>query len=162
MPLAPCFDGDGRRICSDDNGMHQFPRTSREARRRQGNPDTERESRLSDAGGATEGCSSPDGGNNCERTGKDGGNNSRQSLCYDWYQFAGFRETNISGPVTTGFDKLRGGTQIVVSESKCLNPWDVQSKHIQPENGIAEALYRPNESDSTVRNNEHNPNVRGR
>ena len=24
---------------------------------------------------------------------------------------------------------------------KCLNPWDVQSKHIQPINGIAEALY---------------------
>lgn len=23
----------------------------------------------------------------------------------------------------------------------CLNPWDVQSKHIQPENGIAETLY---------------------
>lgn len=23
----------------------------------------------------------------------------------------------------------------------CLNPWDVQSKHIQPEDGIAEALY---------------------
>jgi hypothetical protein len=28
-----------------------------------------------------------------------------------------------------------------VLEDKCLNPWDVQSKHIQPENGIAEALY---------------------
>ena len=25
--------------------------------------------------------------------------------------------------------------------SKCLNGWDVQSKHIQPEHGIAEALY---------------------
>jgi site-specific DNA-cytosine methylase len=25
--------------------------------------------------------------------------------------------------------------------SKCLNSWDVQSKHIQPEEGIAEALY---------------------
>ena len=24
---------------------------------------------------------------------------------------------------------------------KCLNPWDVQSKHIQPENGIAECLW---------------------
>lgn len=24
---------------------------------------------------------------------------------------------------------------------KCLNPWDVQSKHIQSEDGIAEALY---------------------
>lgn len=26
-------------------------------------------------------------------------------------------------------------------ESTCLNPWDVQSKHIQPEDGIAESLY---------------------
>lgn len=25
--------------------------------------------------------------------------------------------------------------------SGCLNPWDVQSKHIQPRNGIAETLY---------------------
>ena len=25
--------------------------------------------------------------------------------------------------------------------SKCLNPWDVQSKHIQPEDGVAESLY---------------------
>lgn len=25
--------------------------------------------------------------------------------------------------------------------SKCLNSWDIQSKHIQPEDGIAEALY---------------------
>ena len=28
-----------------------------------------------------------------------------------------------------------------VLEDKCLNPWDVQSKHIQPENGTAESLY---------------------
>ena len=28
-----------------------------------------------------------------------------------------------------------------VLENKCLNPWDVQSKHIQPEDGIAESLY---------------------
>ena len=28
-----------------------------------------------------------------------------------------------------------------VLDRKCLNPWDVQSKHIQPENGIAESLY---------------------
>ncbi len=32
----------------------------------------------------------------------------------------------------------QGGMMVV---EKCLNPWDVQSKHIQPENGIAEALY---------------------
>lgn len=25
--------------------------------------------------------------------------------------------------------------------AKCLNPWDVQSKHIQPEDGITESLY---------------------
>lgn len=26
-------------------------------------------------------------------------------------------------------------------QEKCLNPWDVQSKHIQPKDGVAEALY---------------------
>ena len=26
-------------------------------------------------------------------------------------------------------------------QGQCLNPWDVQSKHIQPEDGVAEALY---------------------
>ena len=25
--------------------------------------------------------------------------------------------------------------------TKCLNPWDVQSKHIQSESGVAESLY---------------------
>lgn len=37
-----------------------------------------------------------------------------------------------------------GATQTVTTEdsqSSCLNSWDVQSKHIQPENGIAESLY---------------------
>ncbi len=38
-----------------------------------------------------------------------------------------------------------GQTRTVTTEglqsSKCLNAWDVQSKHIQPENGKAEALY---------------------
>jgi len=28
-----------------------------------------------------------------------------------------------------------------VGVNKCLNPWDVQSKHIQPPNGVAESLY---------------------
>lgn len=28
-----------------------------------------------------------------------------------------------------------------ITNPSCLNPWDVQSKHIQPENGKAEALY---------------------
>ena len=27
------------------------------------------------------------------------------------------------------------------NQSVCLNPWDVQSKHIQPQDGVAEALY---------------------
>lgn len=36
------------------------------------------------------------------------------------------------------------GPSVIVKESpkgECLNAWDVQSKHIQPENGIAESLY---------------------
>lgn len=33
----------------------------------------------------------------------------------------------------------QGGVAIV--EKGCLNPWDVQSKHVQPESGIAESLY---------------------
>lgn len=33
-------------------------------------------------------------------------------------------------------------TQDCIGETgKCLNSWDVQSKHIQPQNGIAESLY---------------------
>ena len=28
-----------------------------------------------------------------------------------------------------------------VMDTRCLNPWDVQSKHIQPQDGTAEALY---------------------
>lgn len=31
--------------------------------------------------------------------------------------------------------------QTLIQMGKCLNPWDVQSKHIQPENGVAESLY---------------------
>lgn len=36
------------------------------------------------------------------------------------------------------------GPSVIVKESPkgdCLNSWDVQSKHIQPENGVAESLY---------------------
>ena len=36
------------------------------------------------------------------------------------------------------------GPSVIIKESpkgECLNAWDVQSKHIQPENGIAESLY---------------------
>jgi len=28
-----------------------------------------------------------------------------------------------------------------MAEIKCLNPWDIQSKHIVTPNGISEALY---------------------
>ena len=31
--------------------------------------------------------------------------------------------------------------QTLIEVGKCLNGWDVQSKHIQPEDGIAESLY---------------------
>lgn len=33
------------------------------------------------------------------------------------------------------------GPKVIESTDKCLNSWDVQSKHIQPEDGIAESLY---------------------
>ena len=33
---------------------------------------------------------------------------------FDWYSYGGFRESKISGTVSTGFDRLRGGTTIVV------------------------------------------------
>lgn len=35
----------------------------------------------------------------------------------------------------------QGPCQPSITNPSCLNPWDVQSKHIQPENGKAEALY---------------------
>lgn len=35
----------------------------------------------------------------------------------------------------------KDGVPEPLPSTKCLNPWDVQSKHIQPENGITEALY---------------------
>ena len=34
-----------------------------------------------------------------------------------------------------------GGGYVPMITDKCLNSWDVQSKHIQSENGVAEALY---------------------
>ena len=35
-----------------------------------------------------------------------------------------------------------GDNQVgVIHVGKCLNSWDVQSKHIQPVDGIAESLY---------------------
>lgn len=33
------------------------------------------------------------------------------------------------------------GPKVIASPDKCLNSWDVQSKHIQTEDGIAESLY---------------------
>ena len=32
---------------------------------------------------------------------------------FDWYQFGGFRESEVSAPVTTGFGRLRGGTMLI-------------------------------------------------
>ena len=34
-----------------------------------------------------------------------------------------------------------GALSTLTNQSVCLNPWDVQSKHIQPQDGTAEALY---------------------
>ena len=43
-------------------------------------------------------------------------------------------QTELSGTLGVSQDQT-------LIQAKCLNSWDVQSKHIQPENGIAEALY---------------------
>ena len=43
--------------------------------------------------------------------------------------------------VQTELSGTLGVSQDQTLITKCLNPWDVQSKHIQPEDGIAEALY---------------------
>lgn len=51
------------------------------------------------------------------------------------------RHTSLS----TGGGEAGQGYPCVLTESEqpegCLNPWDVQSKHIQPEDGVAESLY---------------------
>lgn len=47
-------------------------------------------------------------------------------------------QTELSGTLGVSQDQTLFQN---VSDNKCLNPWDVQSKHIQPENGIAESLY---------------------
>jgi len=49
---------------------------------------------------------------------------------------------NISPTLTTrsGNSATTGGQVLTVKEG-CLNSWEVQSKHIQPSNGIAESLY---------------------
>lgn len=56
-----------------------------------------------------------------------------------------FEPKSLYGNTTQSREEGQGTTTDVegsVGETiKCLNGWDVQSKHIQPENGIAEALY---------------------
>ena len=44
-------------------------------------------------------------------------------------------QTELSGTLGVSQD------QTLITNASCLNPWDVQSKHIQSENGIAESLY---------------------
>ena len=53
------------------------------------------------------------------------GNGSRDSHRGD-----GYKESEVMYTLNT-----------VEQHAVCMNPWDVQSKHIQPENGVAEALY---------------------
>lgn len=51
----------------------------------------------------------------------------------------------VSGDIEPGREKrqrVAADSQSGIGEtSKCLNPWDVQSKHIQTEDGVAESLY---------------------
>lgn len=66
------------------------------------------------------------------------------TVCMDAYQHHGYRESEIVGTLTTDQNaSVRGDTPLLVDAptGECLNSWDVQSKHIQPENGIAESLY---------------------
>ena len=56
-----------------------------------------------------------------------------------------FECESMSGDLEQG-EQARQGTsdnseRSIGKTSKCLNGWDVQSKHVQPEDGIAEALY---------------------
>lgn len=48
----------------------------------------------------------------------------------------GHSEPSIEKGKDTPGDPTEG-----IGESSCLNPWDVQSKHIQPTDGLAETLY---------------------
>ena len=55
-----------------------------------------------------------------------------------------FINENTATALSTGGGQAGQGYPCVLedkSETGCLNPWDVQSKHIQPEDGIAESLY---------------------
>lgn len=51
-----------------------------------------------------------------------------------------FINADTATALSTGGGQAGQGYPCVL-EDKCLNPWDVQSKHIQPEDGIAESLY---------------------
>ena len=64
---------------------------------------------------------------------------SEDVKAYDIYNFA---ETgNVGRTLSTSSGGLNEHIPVITNEQKCLNPWDVQSKHIQTENGIAEPLY---------------------
>ena len=56
-----------------------------------------------------------------------------------------FERKGVSGDTTEGGKEEQGAagdsTDRVGETGKCLNPWDVQSKHVQSQNGVAEALY---------------------
>lgn len=49
--------------------------------------------------------------------------------------------THASGPHLTKTLVTSAIMDAPDKDTTCLNPWDVQSKHIQPEDGIAESLY---------------------
>lgn len=107
-----------------------------------------------------EGCSHTSGGaiSFQERAGKPGGEKgiliqnertgalstlNNQPVCYGVVTKGNgdaFINPNTHTSLSIGGGQAGQGYPCVL-ESKCLNPWDVQSKHIQPEDGIAESLY---------------------
>lgn len=108
----------------------------------------------------SEGSSDPSGGTISfqERAGKPGGGKgiliqdekvctlstlNNQSVCYGVTTKGNgdaFINPNTHTSLTDGGGQAGQGYPCVL-ETKCLNPWDVQSKHIQPEDGVAESLY---------------------
>ena len=56
-----------------------------------------------------------------------------------------FERKSMSGDLETSGEEREDPAETIADSTgetgECLNSWDVQSKHIQPENGIAEALY---------------------
>ena len=107
-----------------------------------------------------EGCSHTSGGaiSFQERAGKPGGGKgiliqdertgalstlNNQPVCYGVVTKGNgdaFINPNTHTSLSIGGGQAGQGYPCVL-ENKCLNPWDVQSKHIQPEDGIAESLY---------------------